>query len=40
MALFRWWLIDPLPGLNLDGIDWVIVGGESRPGARPMREEG
>jgi protein gp37 len=25
-----------LPGLNLDGIDWVIVGGESGPGARPM----
>lgn len=23
---------------NLNGIDWVIVGGESGPGARPMRE--
>jgi len=23
-------------GLNLDGISWVIVGGESGPGARPM----
>ena len=29
-------LLEPLPGLNLDGIDWVIVGGESGPGARPM----
>ncbi len=25
--------------LNLDGIDWVIVGGESGPGARPMKKE-
>ena len=32
-------LLGPLPGLDLDGIDWVIVGGESGPGARPMREE-
>jgi len=32
-------LIGPLPGLNLEGIDWVIVGGESGPGARPMQEE-
>ena len=32
-------LIGPLPNLNLDGIDWVIVGGESGPGARPMQEE-
>ena len=29
-------LLGPLPQLNLDGIDWVIVGGESGPGARPM----
>ncbi len=29
-------LIGALPGLNLDGIDWAIVGGESGPGARPM----
>lgn len=29
-------LIGPLPRLNLDGIDWVIVGGESGPKARPM----
>ena len=31
-------LLGPLPHLNLDGIDWVIVGGESGPGARPMAE--
>jgi protein gp37 len=29
-------LLAPLPGLPLDGISWVIVGGESGPGARPM----
>ena len=29
-------LLAPLPRLPLDGIDWVIVGGESGPGARPM----
>jgi protein gp37 len=27
-------LLGPLPSLNLEGIDWVIVGGESGPGAR------
>jgi len=32
-------LIGPLPDLNLQGINWVIVGGESGPGARPMKEE-
>jgi len=32
-------LLGPLPGLNLDKIDWVIVGGESGPGARPMDPE-
>ncbi|MGA2714676.1 MAG: phage Gp37/Gp68 family protein [Bryobacteraceae bacterium] len=32
-------LIDDLGPLNLDGIDWVIVGGESGPRARPMRPE-
>jgi protein gp37 len=32
-------LIGPLDHLVLDGIDWVIVGGESGPGARPMRIE-
>lgn len=31
-------LIGPLPSLDLSGIDWVIVGGESGPGARPMDE--
>jgi protein gp37 len=31
-------LLGPLPDLNLSGIDWVIVGGESGPGARPMDE--
>jgi protein gp37 len=29
-------LLGPIPGLNLEGIDWVIVGGESGPKARPM----
>jgi protein gp37 len=32
-------LLGPLPALNLTGIDWVIVGGESGPGARPMSGE-
>jgi protein gp37 len=31
-------LLAPLPALNLTGINWVIVGGESGPGARPMEE--
>jgi protein gp37 len=30
-------LLGPLPALNLQGIDWAIVGGESGPGARPMQ---
>jgi len=30
-------LIGSLNGLNLTNIDWVIVGGESGPGARPMQ---
>jgi len=29
-------LLGPLPHLDLTGIDWVIVGGESGPGARPV----
>ena len=29
-------LIGPLDGLDLDGIGWVITGGESGPGARPL----
>ncbi|HEX8164015.1 MAG TPA: phage Gp37/Gp68 family protein [Pyrinomonadaceae bacterium] len=32
-------LLGPLPKLKLRGMDWVIVGGESGPGARPMRRE-
>ena len=32
-------LIGPLESLPLDGIHWVIVGGESGPQARPMRKE-
>ena len=32
-------LLGPLPGLDLGGVDWVIAGGESGPGARPMRAE-
>ncbi|MCX5877637.1 MAG: phage Gp37/Gp68 family protein, partial [Deltaproteobacteria bacterium] len=32
-------LLGPIPELNLTGIDWVIVGGESGPGARPMKKE-
>ena len=32
-------LLSPIPDLNVDGIDWVIVGGESGPGARPMHHE-
>lgn len=31
-------LLGRLPKLNLSGIDWVIVGGESGPKARPMKE--
>ncbi|GAB2493341.1 DUF5131 family protein [Algoriphagus taiwanensis] len=32
-------LIGPLPNLNLNGIDWVIVGGESGHKPRPMDPE-
>ncbi len=32
-------LLGPLQELDLNGIDWVIVGGESGPGARPMQAE-
>ncbi len=31
-------LLEPIPDLPLQGIDWVIVGGESGHGARPMEE--
>ena len=32
-------LLGAIPTLDLTDIHWVIVGGESGPGARPMREE-
>lgn len=42
-ANVRFISIEPLIGeikdLNLEGIDWVIVGGESGPGARPIKEK-
>jgi protein gp37 len=42
-AAIKFLSLEPLPGpldnLRLDGIDWVIVGGESGPGARPMDSE-
>jgi protein gp37 len=28
-------LLGPMPNLPLEGIDWLIAGGESQPGARP-----
>lgn len=39
-AAVRFLSCEPLLGplcMNLDGIDWVIAGGESGPGARPMQ---
>ena len=42
-AAVRFLSVEPLlasiPKLPLRGIDWVIVGGESGPGARPMKIE-
>lgn len=32
-------LLAPMPHLPLAGISWVIVGGESGPGCRPMKPE-
>jgi protein gp37 len=32
-------LIGPLPSLDLTAIDWLIVGGESGAGARPMHPD-
>ncbi|MDO9348549.1 MAG: phage Gp37/Gp68 family protein, partial [Anaerolineales bacterium] len=32
-------LLGPLPKMNLKGINWVLVGGESGPGARPLERE-
>ena len=41
-AAHRWLSIEPLledlGPLDLTGIEWVVVGGESGPGARPMDE--
>jgi len=41
-AAHRWLSIEPLledlGPLDLTGIEWVVVGGESGPGARPMEE--
>lgn len=42
-AYLRFLSIEPLVGpagkLNLDGIGWTIIGGESGPGSRPMKHE-
>lgn len=42
-ATVRWLslepLLGPLPSLSFEGIDWVVIGGESGPGARPMELE-
>jgi len=32
-------LLGPIPQLDLAEVNWVIVGGESGPSARPMKEE-
>jgi protein gp37 len=32
-------LLGAMPNLNLESIDWAIVGGESGPGARPIKQE-
>ena len=32
-------LLEDVGAIDLDGIAWVIVGGESGPGARPMQKE-
>jgi len=32
-------LLEDLGEIDLQGIQWVIVGGESGPGARPMKAE-
>jgi len=42
-AAVKWLSLEPLLGdlgdVNLTDIDWVVVGGESGPGARPMKRE-
>ena len=32
-------LLGPIPDINLEGINWVIAGGESGPGARPIEAD-
>jgi protein gp37 len=32
-------LLGPIPNIDLEGVNWVIVGGESGPKARPMKPE-
>ena len=32
-------LLGPMGDIDIEGIDWVIVGGESGPNARPMKRE-
>jgi len=32
-------LLGPIPEIDLKGIDWIIVGGESGPGARIMQKD-
>jgi protein gp37 len=32
-------LLGPLPGLDLDGVDWLIAGGESGQNSRPVNPE-
>lgn len=32
-------LLGPVGDIDIEGISWVIVGGESGPGARPMKKE-
>jgi len=32
-------LLSPIPNIDLEGIDWVIVGGESGPKSRPMEPQ-
>ena len=32
-------MLGPVPSLDLNGILWVIAGGESGPGARPIQPE-
>jgi protein gp37 len=42
-AAIKWLSMEPLlsavPDINLTGIDWIVVGGESGPGARLMKKE-